>query len=172
MENYAAEQDSSATRLSRSSLLEGYLSSITELLQEGRFDDAERSALALPHIAVALTDAQLYSSAEDYRAWCAEWVGTEHANGEYGEWSGKAAFGEDRAARGIPSNALRALRLHRHSRPNSGGIAVSHEVIEQDESPVTTTCLTLMAATLRWYSRSAATLPQVQANLARLGVLH
>jgi hypothetical protein len=49
---------------------------------------------------------------------------------------------------------------------------MSHDVFEQDEGPVTTLCLTLMAATLRWYSRSAVSIPQVQANLARLGVLH
>ena len=172
MANNATELSSSASRLSRSSMLEGYLASITELLQEGRLEEAERAALALPHIAVALTDAQLQSSREAYRAWCAEWVPLDRANGEYDEWSAKAALGEEPAAAGVPFNALRSLRLHRHTRPNSRGVAMSHDVIEQDESPVTTTCLTLMAATLRWYLRSAASIPQVQTNLARLGVLH
>ena len=170
MANDAPELASSASRLSRSSMLEGYLASITELLQDGRFQEAERAALALPHIAVALTDAQLQSSREAYRTWCAEWVRIEHANGEYDEWSDKAAFGAEPA--GVPLNALRSLRLHRHTRPNSRGIAMSHDVIEHDESPVTTTCLTLMAATLRWYLHSAVSTPQVQTNLARLGVLH
>ena len=81
-------------------------------------------------------------------------------------------MGEDPSASGVPFNALRSLRLHRHTRPNGRGVTVSHDLIEQDESPVTTTCLTLMAATLRWYVKSAASTPQVQANLARLGVLH
>jgi hypothetical protein len=153
-------------------MLEGYLASITELLQEGRFEEAERAALALPHIAVALADAQLQSSREAYRAWCSEWVSMEHANGAYDEWCNKAALANDAAVPGVPFNALRSLRLHRHTRPNSRGIAMSHDVIEQDENPVTTTCLTLMAATLRWYLRSAVSVAQVQTNLARLGVLH
>jgi hypothetical protein len=168
----STEQRGLATRLSRSSMLEGYLASITELLQAGRHEEAERAALALPHIAVALSDAQLQSSPDAYRAWCAEWVRMEPANGEYDEWSSKAAVANEPAAPGVPFNALRALRLHRHTRPNSRGVAMSHDVIEQDEGPVTTLCLTLMAATLRWYSRSAVSIPQVQANLARLGVLH
>ena len=153
-------------------MLEGYLASITELLQESRFEEAERAALALPHIAVALTDAQLQSSREAYRAWCAEWVPIEHANGEYDEWCTKAQYGQDPAACGVPFDALRSLRLHRHTRPNGRGIGMSHDVIEHDENPVTTTCLTLMAAMLRWYLRCAASIPQVQTNLARLGVLH
>src|SRR5262245_50495180 len=107
MANNATEPSSSASRLSRSSMLEGYLASITELLQEGRLDEAERAALALPHIAVALTDAQLQSSREAYRAWCAEWVPLDHTNAEYDEWSAKAAFAEEAAAAGVPFNALR-----------------------------------------------------------------
>lgn len=165
MANHATESSSSASRPSRSSMLEGYLASITELLKEGRFDEAERAALALPHIAVALTDAQLQSSPEAYRAWCAEWV----VNGEYDLWSTKASLGDDPVGAGVPFNALRTLRLHRHTRPSVG---LSHDVIEHHESPITTTCLTLMAATLRWYLRSAASIPQVQTNLGRLGVLH
>lgn len=172
MTTHATETLSPATRLSRSSMLEGYLASITELLQEGRFEEAESAALALPHIAVALTDAQLQSSCDAYRAWCVEWVRTEHSSGEYDGWCRKAALCDDPAEPHVPFGALRALRLHRHTRPNSRPVVMSHDVIEQDEGPVTTQCLTLMAATLRWYSRSAVSIPQVQANLARLGVLH
>jgi hypothetical protein len=145
-------------------------------MQEGRLEEAERAALALPHIAVALADARLQSSREAYRSWCCEWVSMEHANGQYDdqydEWCKKASFGDDAEPGGVPFNALRSLRLHRHTRPNSRGITISHDVIEQDESPVTTTCLTLMAATLRWYLQSAVSTSQVQTNLARLGVLH
>lgn len=172
MTNDPAERTSSGTRPSRSSMLEGYLGSITELLQEGRLNEAERAALALPHIAVALTDAQLQSSPAAYRAWCMEWVRMGHATSEYDDWSVKASFVDDPATGGVPFNALQSLRLHRHTRPNSRAVGMSLDLIEQDESPVTTTCLTLMAATLRWYLHCATSIPQVQTNLARLGVLH
>src|SRR5688572_10882345 len=57
-----------------SRMLDAYVTCITELLDEELWSEAARMAAGLPHIAVALTDRELQSSPEAYRARCAEWV--------------------------------------------------------------------------------------------------
>ena len=58
----------------RSKMLDMYAADIAGMFAERHYDEAERHALAIPHIAVALTDAGLQSSRASYADWCAKWV--------------------------------------------------------------------------------------------------
>src|SRR6202140_3496290 len=57
-----------------SKMFDTYLTDIEQLLHHQIWSAALTDALALPHIAVALSDARRRSSDERYKAWCATWI--------------------------------------------------------------------------------------------------
>src|ERR1700733_666827 len=64
----------SEIRASSSKMFDTYLTDIEQLLHHQIWPTALTDALALPHIAVALSDTRRRSSGERYQAWCAEWI--------------------------------------------------------------------------------------------------
>ena len=58
----------------RSKMLDMYAREIARLLAEGHDERAELTALAIPHIAMALANADLQSSRVAYAEWCSRWV--------------------------------------------------------------------------------------------------
>ncbi len=170
----SAHELSSIRTVSRSRMLDAYLAAITQMLAEARFAEAERGALTLPHIAVALADPQMQSSCEGYRAWCTRWVRPEQADATYDSWFAQASCSDDDLVRGVPFAALQALRLHRLARPRPAIAMTSPELDAAAEGPEGAAigkCLTLVNATVRWYCELAHESSQIQANLARLGAL-
>lgn len=96
----------------RSKMLDVYASDIALLLTERQVEIAERQALSIPHIAVALGDAALLSSRVAYRDWCVQWVQPDFGVQSYEEWCVRSReCGRDEI--GVPFTALRALRLGR-----------------------------------------------------------
>src|ERR1700739_4480667 len=151
---------------SSSRMFAGYLSDIEQLLDEERWEAAQRQAFDLPCVAVALADARLRCSPELVKTWCQEWIrppGAERdAQGLDFEALGRRI--SERAvqlagAEVVPMRALRRLQLPRgcspwraHSRPPP-----ANEIAE--------TCSAVLQAARRWYARNACHDPIVQANL-------
>ena len=157
----------------RSKMLDTYLSDIALMLRDANWNAAEAAALALPHLAVSLTDPQFMSSREHYKAWCSRWVRPTLGDTVYETWCTQASACQAESSRAVPFAALRALRLRRLERGASRQ-ALSPFSIEHDDpraTEVTAACLSLLAATLRWYTQSARDDGVVQHNLGRLGVL-
>lgn len=152
----------------RSKMLDVYASDIALLLADGHIESAERHALAIPHIAIALSDAGLQSSRASYIAWCTRWVQPNFGGGIYEEWCRRSGeCGEDES--GVPFFGLRALRLRRRTREvhtrftapeNSGDVAQGSALTRG-----------LLGAEFRWYEQEGRYQSVVQTNLARLGVL-
>lgn len=155
--------------LSRSKMVDMYAGDIAALLADGNFESAEKAALAIPHIAVALADAGLESSNAAYQEWCRKWVQPEFSTGAYEQWcvrSGECENGE----RGVPLSALRALRLRRRAREVQVPFVQPDSSAAQD-TPQAITCA-LLGAAFRWYEQQGRHDRVVQTNLGRLGVLH
>jgi hypothetical protein len=152
----------------RSKMLDVYAADIALLLTERRVDDAERHALSIPHIAIALADAGLQSSLEAYRDWCIRWVQPDFGAATYDEWCTRS--GECyRSENDLPFAALRVLRLSRRAREVHAPIASSEPTSDTNEAR--TVVYALLGAHARWYEQQGRYLPAVQTNLARLGVL-
>jgi hypothetical protein len=157
----------------------GCLSDIEQLLDEVRCEAALGEALDLPHIAVALGDAQLRCSAELVRTWCQEWIrppGAERdAQGLDIERLGRQITErvvQVAGAEVVPMRALRRLQLRRHVRRLPRGFShTPAERLPASASEIAKACTALLQAARRWYARSACHDPTVQANLARLAVL-
>ena len=164
---------------SSSRMFAGYLSDIEQLLDEERWEAAQREAFDLPCVTVALADARLRCSPELVKTWCQEWIrppGAERdAQGLDFEALGQRIT--ERAvqlagAEVVPMRALRRLQLRRHVRRLPRGF--SHwraDSLPAPASETAETCSALLQAARRWYARSACHDPIVQANLARLAVL-
>jgi len=164
-----------------SKMFDTYLMDIEQLLHHQMWGAALHDALALPHIAVALSDARQCSSGDEFKAWCATWVrpdtGTTAQSSLEGErlfqmWCERAGCSEQEAARAMPVSALRQLRLRRLARPMSPGCHPSQpRTTDADAVQAITLCTLLVDAAQRWYTRRAARDDIVQANLARLAVM-
>jgi hypothetical protein len=161
---------------SSSRMLDEYLAELEELLRREQWTAALREALALPHIAAALSDSRLQSSRERYENWCADWVhvgvsGESHISSDalYDRWSEQ---GQPEGFDSAPLHALTQLRLRRLVRPArvSGSWSAAGA---EDESEVTdqAICAALLNATRRWYAYSGSRDVTVQTNLGRLAVL-
>jgi hypothetical protein len=160
-------------------MLESYLGDIEYLVRERLWADAAPLALALPHICVALTRANLVSSREDYLAWCEEWVQPLQDNPSMSVptpeelYRMAEAHGVERQLAldaGVPINALRQLRLRRLSRAAPPRRAVLlPEITNAHGEPEA--CAALLDAVRGWYGDWAAGNAIVQTNLARLAVL-
>jgi hypothetical protein len=149
----------------RSKMLDVYAGDIAGMLVEGRLDGAERAALAIPHIAVALADSSLHSSGSDYVEWCRKWVQPDFAATVYEDWCNRSEQGTS----GVPFAALRALRLRRWAREVPTPF-VRSEAAPKASTPQAVTCA-LLGAAFRWYEQEGRYQQVVQTNLARLGVL-
>ena len=164
-----------------SKMFDTYLMDIEQLLHHQMWGTALTDALALPHIAVALSDPRQRSSADDYIAWCATWVrpdaGTSAQSMLEGArlfhmWCERAGCSAEDAARTMPVRALRQLRLRRLARPMTPGCHPAHpRTTDADAVQAITVCTLLVDAAQRWYTRRAARDDIVQANLARLAVM-
>jgi hypothetical protein len=150
-----------------SKMLDVYATEIALLLSERRHQLAESQALAIPHIAVALSNAALQSSCAAYEAWCSQWVQPDFGPDRYKEWcvrAGECLRGDD-----VPFSALRALRLRRGARDVASPSAWSDSL--SDLNSMQAVAYSLIGAQFRWYEREGRHVPLVQTNLARLGVL-
>lgn len=162
---------------SSSRMLDEYLAELEELLRREQWPAALREALALPHIAAALSDSQLQSSRERYENWCADWVhvgmsGESHVPSDalYDMWSQHGQpEGSDSAP---PLHALTQLRLRRLVRPARVSGPLPAAAVD-DDSEVTdkAICAALLNATRRWYAYSGSRDATVQTNLGRLAIL-
>ena len=149
----------------RSKMLDMYAADIAGMLTEKHHGEAERHALAIPHIAVALTNAGLQSSCASYEDWCARWVQPRFEPATYKGWC--AQTGEQES--GVPFVALRALRLQRRARETPAQFIPSE--FPPSASHAQTITRALLGAVCRWYEQEGRYQPAVQTNLARLGVL-
>ena len=152
----------------RSKMLDVYATDIALLLSEQRVESAERQALSIPHIAVALCDAGLQSSREAYRDWCTKWVQPGFGAATYDEWctrSGECSGSES----GVPFAALRALRLSRKTREVHAPTTPSDLISEANKTR--SLICALLGAQSRWYEQEGRYQATAQTNLARLGVL-
>jgi hypothetical protein len=163
---------------SSSRMLASYLSDIERLLEEQRWDAAQREALDVPRLAVALADAQLQCSAEQVDTWCQEWLRPSGAERDAQGVESERLMQQvqellrTRTAEGIPMRALRRLQLRRHLRVLPRGFpAAAHNALTPAENTTQEICSGLLEAARRWYARTACHDPVVQANLARLAVL-
>jgi len=164
-----------------SKMFDTYLTDIEQLLHHQIWSAALTDALALPHIAVALSDARRRSSGERYKAWCATWIrphsqggGDPAAEGArlFRMWCERAGRVEQEGALVVPVRALRQLRLRRLARPMSPGCHPSQpQTCDADATQAIEVCTLLVDAANRWYTRRAARDDIVQANLARLAVM-
>jgi hypothetical protein len=164
-----------------SKMFDTYLTDIEQLLHHQLWSAALTDALALPHIAVALSDPRRRSSAERYKSWCTTWIRADTATGRdaaadaarlFGMWCERAGGIEHEGALVVPVRALRQLRLRRLARPMSPGCHPSQpKTCDADAAQAVEVCTLLADAANRWYTRRAARDDIVQANLARLAVM-
>lgn len=153
----------------RSKMIDMYAGEIAGLLAEGRLEDAERAALDIPHIAIALAEADLHSSADAYRDWCVRWVQPDFGADTYSQWYARSDEGSRAEGPGIPFGALRALRLRRRAREVPMPVLRTEQPLSTG-APQAVTCA-LLGAVFRWYEQEGRYQQLVQTNLARLGVL-
>jgi hypothetical protein len=164
-----------------SKMFDTYLTDIEQLLHHQIWSAALTDALALPHIAVALSDARRRSSAERYQNWCATWIRPDTPTGRdagpdaarlFGMWCERAGGAEHEGALVVPVRALRQLRLRRLARSMSPGCHPAQpKTCDADATQAVEVCTLLADAANRWYTRRAARDDIVQANLARLAVM-
>lgn len=164
-----------------SKMFDTYLTDIEQLLHHQLWNAALTDALALPHIAVSLSDARRRSSGERYKAWCATWIrpdvqasGDAAADGArlFQMWCERAGHAEQEGALVVPVRALRQLRLRRLARPMTPGChPLQPKTCDGDARQAVEVCSLLVDAANRWYTRRAARDAIVQANLARLAVM-
>ncbi len=163
---------------SSSRMLTNYLADVEQNLDEHRWEMALRDVIDLPRIAVALSDPEMRSSAESCKAWCARWIRPAHTGSDPGVGpehvcrvlEEKAA--ERHPAPGIPTLALRRLRLRRHARNAPRGFNASHSGKDtQNATETFAICTAVVEGVRRWYAHFACHDSTSQANLARLAVL-
>jgi hypothetical protein len=151
-------------------MLDVYAGDIAGMLVEGRQESAERAALAIPHIAVALGDSSLHSSRSAYLEWCRRWVQPDLDTAIYQDWCNRSSESEH-GGDGVPFAALRSLRLRRWAREvPTPSVGSEPEATPKPGTPRAVTCA-LLGAAFRWYEQEGRYQPVVQTNLARLGVL-
>jgi hypothetical protein len=154
----------------RSKMLDVYAGDIAGMLVEGRQENAERAAIAIPHIAVALADSSLHSSCSAYLDWCRKWVQPDFDVTVYQEWFARSSEAEH-GGNGVPFGALRSLRLRRWAREvPTLSVGSEAEPAPKPSTPRGVTCA-LLGAAFRWYEQEGRYQTVVQTNLARLGVL-
>jgi hypothetical protein len=155
----------------RSKMLDTYLSDVGRKLAAGHVESAKELAVSLPHIAVALSDVNLQSSSEAYRAWCGRWVAPSRHADDYESWCTEARPGTSDFVQGVPFNAIQALRLRRVVREVASPQIPPLSQMSAEELPQAEVCDVLLHAARAWYATQGRHDSIVQQNLARLGVL-
>jgi hypothetical protein len=156
---------------SRSRMLDTYLSDVGRGLASDQVTRAKALAVNLPHIAVALSDVNLQSSCEAYRAWCARWVTPARETSDYDAWCKEASPAASDFIQGVPFVAMQALRLRRAMREIASPTVPPLSDMTPQELPEAEICDVLLHATRAWYATHGRHDSIVQQNLARLGVL-
>lgn len=156
---------------SRSRMLDTYLSDVGQKLAVDQVAAAKGLALNLPHIGVALSDVNLQSSLDAYRAWCARWVSPAREPSDYDNWCAQASPTTSDFVRGVPFAAIQALRLRRGVREVTSPPVPPLSQMSEQELPDAEVCDVLLHATRAWYATHGRHDSIVQQNLARLGVL-
>lgn len=164
-------------------MFDAYLGDIEYLMRERLWAEAVPLALALPHICVALGDAALRSSPEDYLQWCHDWVRPSRTDTTASVPTADALFRlaqsrsevpDDESGTAVPAAALRRLRLRRLTRAaplrrkSAAGDLLRIDAAQQPEREA---AIALVDAVRRWYTDRGALDDTVQINLARLAVL-
>jgi len=164
-------------------MLDAYLGDIEYLMRERLWSEAVPLALALPHICVAIGDASLRSSPEDYLHWCQNWVRPSRTDTTATVPTADALFRlaqsrlevlDDESGTLVPAAALRRLRLRRLTRatPLRRRSAISDLVrLDAAQEPEREAAIALVDAVRRWYADRGALDGTVQSNLARLAIL-
>jgi hypothetical protein len=155
----------------RSRMLDTYLSDVGRRLASGQVTQAKVLAVNLPHIAIALSDVNLQSSCEAYRAWCARWVTPARATSDYDAWCTEASPAVTDLVQGVPFAAMQALRLRRAVREMTSPPVPSLSDMTPEDLPEAEVCDLLLRATRAWYANHGRHDSIVQQNLGRLGVL-
>ncbi len=170
---------SSRVRPCSSKMLTTYLADIEQMIDERAWDAALSEASDLPSIAVALADPQLRSSSETIQKWFADWVRPNQTDGDSRgldfERTSKALLSRVLtvdAKEGVPTKALRRLRLRRLARTPPTRFAPERTRLpESVGSETADMCRVVTEAVRRWYAHAGCSDPTVQANLGRLAVL-
>jgi hypothetical protein len=155
----------------RSKMLDTYLSDVGRRLASEQVASAKALAVNLPHIAVALADANLQSSCDGYREWCMRWVQPHREAGEYDRWCTEASPTVSDFVQGVPFKAIQALRLRRGVREVTSPPVPPLSQMSPEELPQAEICDALLHATRAWYATEGRHNETVQQNLARVGVL-
>lgn len=155
----------------RSKMLDTYLSDVGRRLASDQLARAKELAVNLPHIAVALADANLQSSCDAYRVWCMRWVQPSREAGEYDTWCTEASPAAADFVQGVPFKAIQALRLRRAVREVTSPPVPPLAQMSAEELPQAEICDALLHATRAWYATEGRHDAIVQQNLARVGVL-
>lgn len=155
----------------RSKMLDTYLSDVGRKLAAEQMARAKELAVNLPHIAVALSDVNLQTSCESYRAWCTRWVTPARKISDYDTWCTEASPAASDFVQGVPFKAIQALRLRRAVREVTSPPVPPLSQMSAEEFPQAEVCDALLHATRAWYATAGRHDPIVQQNLARLGVL-
>jgi hypothetical protein len=150
-------------------MLDTYLSDVVRRLASGQLPQAKTLAVNLPHLAAALSDVNLQSSAEAYRAWCTRWVKPARSPSDYDSWCTEATASD--FVQGVPFAAIQALRLRRAVREMTSPPVPPLSEMTPEELPQAEICDVLLHATRDWYATHGRHDSIVQQNLARLGVL-
>src|SRR3954452_10622740 len=172
----SAEPDDSKVQPSSSRKLTNYLADVEQNLDEQRWELAMRDVIELPKIAVALANPEMRSSREQCVAWCEQWLRPPNAANDSGVdhehicrvLDQQSEAGSQTA--GVPSVALKRLRLRRHARHVPRGFKPSLAERE-DHAETFAVCTAVVEGMRRWYAHFACHDATAQANLARLAVL-
>ncbi len=156
----------------RSKMVDTYLADIAWKLATAQVNEARKLAVRLPHIGVALSNAELHSSQAAYEDWCAKWVGSTKppchvramVRGSWRErWRIDRSDTVRRASGAAPASNPSAEVPPPQLPPTS--------VLPLEDQPAAEDCEALLHAARKWYGQEGRHDPAVQNNLARLGVL-
>lgn len=155
----------------RSKMVDTYLADIAWKLATAQVQDARKLAVRLPHLGVALSNADLHSSLEAYQAWCAKWIEPPKSAEYYAQWFKDAGETAGEGTEQTPFATLQALRLRRTIREIPSPQLPPTDVLPLEERPAAEDCEALLQAARKWYGQVGRHDSIVQNNLARLGVL-
>lgn len=153
-----------------SKMLDRFVQEIGLLLTEEKWDEAERHATGLPHLAIALSSTDLESSQPAYRNWCSEWVQPDQGDETYDKWYAVSMSDPARFVDGKPVAMLHELGLVRRLRVNLSPPPRPHPSTPRGAAAAHLSGL-LIAAFQAWHNQRARTDRTVALNLARLGTL-
>ena len=153
-----------------SKMLDRFVQEIGLLLTDEKWDEAERHATGLPHVAIALSSADLSSSQPAYRTWCSEWVQPDQGDDAYDAWYAVSISDPARFVHGKPVAMLNALGLVRRLRVNLSPTPRPHPSTPRGAAVAHLSGL-LIAAFQAWHNGPARTNRTVALNLAKLGAL-